>query len=296
MPETGDEPTILRRLLGTQLRTLRESRKITAQHAAEHIRGTPSKISRIENGKSAIREIDIIDLLRLYGVGPVEREQLLELAEQANQRGWWQQYSDVMPSWFQAYVGMEGSAKTIRVYEPLFVPGLLQTEAYAAAVLSLGDVPVSEIERHVYLRKERHRRFIEGNLKLWAIVDESALRRQVGGPKVLREQLTFLMSLCTKKNLTLQVTPTGSGGHAAPGGFSILRFEDKDLGDVVYVEHLTSAMYLHKRQDVDRYLLAIERLSIISEKPARTQGILHNIIDQITEGERDGYPQWNASG
>jgi transcriptional regulator with XRE-family HTH domain len=233
MPDTGEEPTILRRLLGTQLRTLRESRDITALHAATHIRGTPSKISRIENGKSAIREIDIIDLLALYGVGPVEREQLLELAEQANQRGWWHQYSDVMPAWFQAYVAMEGAAKTIRVYEPLFVPGLLQTEAYAAAVLSLGDVPISEIERHVVLRKARHNRFVDGNLKLWAIVDESALRRQVGGPKVLREQLSFLISLCAKKNLTLQITPAGAGGHAAPGGFSLLRFEDKDLGDVV---------------------------------------------------------------
>jgi transcriptional regulator with XRE-family HTH domain len=292
MPPTGpttggaaspEGPTVLRRLLGLQLRGLRESRGISAADAARAIRGSESKISRIELGKSAIREIDVLDLLTLYGVDPAEREQFLTLAEQASRRGWWHQFSDVLPGWFQTYIGMEESAQSIRVYEPLFVPGLLQTPQYAAAVLSLGDLPVNEAERHVMLRKERQRRFLEGQLKLWAIVDESALRRPVGSMEILRDQLRYLISLSTRRNLTLQITSLGEGGHAAPSAFTILRFNEPDMPDVVYVEQLTSALYFDKRADVDRYLLAMERLSVISATPAETRTILSTIINQVEE-------------
>jgi transcriptional regulator with XRE-family HTH domain len=276
-----------------QLRKLRESRKISAADAAKAIRGSESKISRIELGKSAIREIDVLDLLTLYGVDPAEREQFLTLAEQASRRGWWHQFSDVLPAWFQAYIGMEESAQSIRIYEPLFVPGLLQTPQYAAAVLALGDLPVSEAERHVLLRKERQRRFVDGQLKLWAIVDESALRRPVGGWQVLRDQLRYLISLSTRRNLTLQITALGEGGHAAPSAFTILRFNEPDMPDVVYVEQLTSALYFDKRADVDRYLLAMERLSVISATPAETRSILSTIINQVEE-QIDDHSQRNA--
>ncbi len=286
MPEptpATEGPTVLRRLLGMQLRKLRESRDITAADAAKAIRGSESKISRIELGKSAIREIDVLDLLTMYGVDPSEREQFLTLAEQASRRGWWHQFGDVLPTWFQAYIGMEESAQSIRVYEPLFVPGLLQTPQYAAAVLALGDLSVSEAERHVLLRKERQRRFVDGQLKLWAIVDESALRRPVGSLEILRDQLRYLISLSTRRNLTLQITDQGEGGHAAPSAFTILRFNERDMPDVVYVEQLTSALYFDKRADVDRYLLAMERLSVISATPAETRSILSTIINQVEE-------------
>jgi len=282
-PAFTEGPTVLRRLLGMQLRKLRDSRNISAADAAKAIRGSESKISRIELGKSAIREIDVLDLLTLYGVDPAEREQFLTLAEQASRRGWWHQFSDVLPAWFQAYIGMEESAQAIRVYEPLFVPGLLQTPQYAAAVLALGDLPVSETERHVLLRKERQRRFVDGQLKLWAIVDESALRRPVGSLEILRDQLRYLISLSTRRNLTLQITALGEGGHAAPSAFTILRFNEPDMPDVVYVEQLTSALYFDKRADVDRYLLAMERLSVISATPAETRGILSTIVNQVEE-------------
>jgi transcriptional regulator with XRE-family HTH domain len=287
MPEPSqpftEGPTVLRRLLGMQLRKLRESRNISAADAAKAIRGSESKISRIELGKSAIREIDVLDLLTMYGVDPSEREQFLTLAEQASRRGWWHQFSDVLPTWFQAYIGMEESAQSIRVYEPLFVPGLLQTPQYAAAVLALGDLSISEAERHVMLRKERQRRFVDGQLKLWAIVDESALRRPVGSLEILRDQLRYLISLSTRRNLTLQITDLGEGGHAAPSAFTILRFNEPDMPDVVYVEQLTSALYFDKRADVDRYLLAMERLSVISATPAETRSILSTIINQVEE-------------
>jgi transcriptional regulator with XRE-family HTH domain len=293
MPDPDDGPTVLRIMLGTQLRNLRESRGFSAHDAARAIRASDSKISRIELGRSAIREIDVLDLLTFYGVDPDEREQFLALAEQASRPGWWHRFSDIMPDWFKSYIGMEEAAKSIRTYDPLFVPGLLQTPQYTAAVLALGDIPVSETERHAILRKERQRRFTEGQLKLWAIVDESALRRPVGSKEILRDQLRYLVSLSSRQNLTLQITSQGAGGYAAPSGFSILRFGDKDMPDVVYVEHLTSALYFDKKADVDRYLLAMERLSIISNKPADTRGILSTIINQL-EAEIYDHSQRNA--
>ena len=182
MPDSSDGPTVLRILLGSHLRRLRESRGITARQAAGKIRASESKISRIELGRNAIREIDVLDLLTLYGVDAREREQLLTLAEQSNRPGWWHRYNDILPDWFQAYVGMEEAARSIRVYEAQFIPGLLQTEEYATAVISLGDFPLEQAERLVVLRKERQRRFRDGKLKLWVILDEAALRRPVAGP------------------------------------------------------------------------------------------------------------------
>jgi transcriptional regulator with XRE-family HTH domain len=281
VPDSSDGPTVLRILLGTHLRRLRESKGITARQAASAIRSSESKISRIELGRNAIREIDVLDLLTLYKVSTEEKEQLLNLAEQANRPGWWHRYHDILPDWFQAYVGMEEAARSIRVYEPQFIPGLLQTEEYAAAVISLGDFPVEEAERHVVLRKERQRRFREGKLKLWVIVDEAALRRPVAGTSIQVEQLRYLLEQSSTANLTLQVIPYGVGGHAAPSAFSMLRFADRDLPDVVYVENLTSALYLDKQVEVDRYLLAMERLSIVAHVPHRTPDILGTIISEL---------------
>jgi transcriptional regulator with XRE-family HTH domain len=283
MPEATEGPTVLRILLGTQLRRLRENRRISAQAAAKAIRGSESKISRIELGRNAIREIDVLDLLTLYGVGPVEREQLLTLAEQANRPGWWHRFNDILPDWFQSYVGMEEAATSIRVYEPQLVPGLLQIPTYTAAVLAVCDVPLGEAERHIILRKERQRRFTEGRLKLWAILEETALRRPVGSKEILRDQLHYLLSLCHRPNFTLQIIPFGVGGHAVPSGFTLLRFAEPDLPDVAYLEYLTSALYFDKKSEVDRYLLAMERLSIAAAKPSHTAGILTAVIAELEE-------------
>jgi transcriptional regulator with XRE-family HTH domain len=283
MPEPTEGPTVLRILLGAQLRRLREARGITAQAAAKAIRGSESKISRIELGRNAIREIDVLDLLTFYGVDATEREQLLNLAEQANRPGWWHRFNDILPDWFQAYVGMEEAATSIRIYEPQFIPGLLQTPRYTAAVLTMCDIPIGEAERHVILRKERQRRFTEGRVKLWAIIEETALRRPIGSREILLDQLQYLLSLTDRSNLTLQIIPFGRGGHAVPSGFTILRFGDSDLQDVAYLEHLTSALYFDKKSDVDRYLLAMERLSIVSAKPSETPGLLAAIIKQLED-------------
>jgi len=277
-------PTVLRILLGSQLRRLREGRGISAREAAESIRGSESKISRIELGRNAVREIDVADLLTLYGVNdPAEREQLLTLASQANRPGWWYRFNDILPPWFQAYIGLEEAAEAIRLYEPHFVPALLQTEAYATAVLALGDIPRDEMERHVLLRKERQRRFADGQLRLWAILDEEALRRPVGDATVMRGQLEHLIAASEHPNLILQIIPRGTGGYAAPGTFSILRFPDDEMPDIVYVEQLTSALYLDKRHEVDRYLLAMERMSILALDPTATADLIRGIRKETGE-------------
>jgi transcriptional regulator with XRE-family HTH domain len=281
MPDSSEGPTVLRILVGSQLRKLREARGISAKQAANQIRASESKISRIELGRNAIREIDVLDLLTLYGVDPREREQLLNLAEQSNRPGWWHRYNDILPEWFQAYVGMEEAARSIRLYEAQFVPGLLQTEEYATAVISLGDHPIEQAERLVVVRKERQRRFRDGKLKLWVILDEAALRRPIAGAAVQIDQLKYLRETCASPNLTLQVIPYGAGGHAAPTGFAILRFAERDLPDVVYVENLTSALYLDKQADVDRYLLAMERLSLVAYEPRDTPRFIDEIIRQL---------------
>jgi transcriptional regulator with XRE-family HTH domain len=276
-------PTALRILLGTELRRLRDRAGVTSSAAAKAIGGSESKISRMELGRSGFKEADVAILLSLYGITDEdERDQLLSLARRANQPGWWHSYSDVLPSWFQSYIGLEQAAARIRTYEPRFVPGLLQTEDYAAAVISLGDFPPEEVERRVSLRATRQRRFREGALRLWAVIDETTLRRPVGGPEVLRGQLEYLLSVAKQPWLTLQVTPfEASAMHAATGGFTILRFADPQLPDVVYVEQLGNALYLDKREDVDRYTLAMDRISVVSADPDESIDLIGTILEDI---------------
>jgi transcriptional regulator with XRE-family HTH domain len=281
-----DGPTVLRILLGTQLRRLREARGITAQEAAREIRASESKISRMELGRNAVREVDVADLLTLYGItDPAEREQLLSLASQANQPGWWHRYQDVLPSWFQAYIGLEESAESIRSYDMQFVPGLLQTEEYAAAVIALGEFSLEETERLVFLRKERQRRFSSGCLRLTAVIDETALRRPFAEPALMRAQLEYLLDICDRPAFTLQVRPLVTGAHAAPASFSILKFASAELPDVVYVEQLTSAMYLDKAADVVRYTAAMDRISATSATPNQSKEIIRALLKEM-EGSR----------
>jgi hypothetical protein len=178
-------------------------------------------------------------------------------------------------------VGLEESAESIRSYDSLFIPGLLQTEDYAAAVLALGEFSLDEAERLVFLRKERQRRFASGGLRLWAIVDEVALRRPVGSPEIMRAQLDHLSDVCDQPGFALQVVPDSAGGYLAPGSFSILRFAVPDLPDVVYIEQLTSAMYLDKPVDVERYALAMDKLSAAGAPPGQTKQIIRALREDM---------------
>ncbi|MEU4773535.1 helix-turn-helix transcriptional regulator [Micromonospora sp. NPDC023644] len=286
-PGTG--PTVLRMLLGAQLRRLRESSGVTREGAGWEIRASESKISRMELGRVGFKERDVADLLTLYGVtAPAEREALLKLARDANSPGWWHRYGDVLPNWFQSYLGLEAAAALIRSYEVQFVPGLLQTREYARAVVLLGHgrAAPAEIERRVALRMQRQRLLHRENPpQLWAVVDEAALRRPIGGPRVMREQVAALIEATKSPNIRLQVIPFAAGGHAAAGGaFTILRFGDRELPDIVYIEQLTSALYLDKRDDLDYYAVAMERLCVEAEPPERTPEILGGILDDLYPG------------
>ncbi|MGC4797463.1 helix-turn-helix domain-containing protein [Micromonospora saelicesensis] len=281
-PTSG--PTVLRMLLGAQLRRLRESSGVTREGAGWEIRSSESKISRMELGRVGFKERDVADLLTLYGVTEDhERDALLKLARDANSPGWWHRYGDVLPSWFQSYLGLEAAAALIRSYEVQFVPGLLQTPEYARAVVLLGHGAAGpgEIDRRVALRMQRQQLLQRQNPpQLWAVVDEAALRRPIGGAEVMRGQLTALIEATKSPHIRLQVIPFAAGGHAAAGGaFTILRFGDQELPDIVYIEQLTSAIYLDKRDDLDYYAVAMERLCVEAEPPERTAEILGRLLD-----------------
>jgi transcriptional regulator with XRE-family HTH domain len=283
--QPGGGPTVLRILLGSQLRSLRESRGITREDAGYTIRASGSKISRMELGRVSFKERDITDLLSLYGVqDEAERAALVDLARQANSPGWWHKYGDVLPSWFHVYVGLEEAASLIRVYELQFIPGLLQTTDYARAVVRLGQRGASdeEVEHRVSLRMDRQRVLGKASApRLWAVVDEAVLRRPIGGPDVMRTQIERLIEVSKEPNVTLQVMPFRFGGHAAESGsFTIMRFPELDLPDVIYIEQLTSALYLEKREDVERYTEVMEKLSVESEPPERTADVLSRILEE----------------
>ncbi len=240
----------------------------------------------MELGRVSFKERDVADLLELYGVADAaERDVLVALARDANSPGWWHKYGDVLPEWFQVYVGLEEAAELIRVYEVQFVPGLLQTADYARSVMALGQpgAPADEIERRVTLRMTRQNLLTRPNApRFWAVVDEAALRRPIGGREVMRSQLERLIAATKEPNVTLQVMPFRFGGHAAEGGaFTVMRFPEVDLPDVVYVEQLTSALYLDKRDDVERYTEVMERLSVESASPERTSEILSGMLEEV---------------
>jgi hypothetical protein len=289
-PEAGAAggPTVLRMLLGAHLRRLREAEDVSRETAGWEIRASESKISRMELGRVSFKERDVADLLTLYGVtDEEEREAWLTLARQANTPGWWQREGDILPSWFQAYLGLEAAAVLIRTYEVQFIPGLLQTPEYAKAVILLGhgNAPPAEVERRVAVRMKRQQVLArEDPPQLWVVVDEGALRRPIGGPEVMRAQLRALVDATKLPHVRLQVIPFNVGGHAAAGGsFSILRFPEQDLPDVIYIEQLTSALYLDKRDDIDHYAAAMERLAVEAERPDRTGDILGKILREFDE-------------
>lgn len=269
-------PTVLRIALGGQLRKLREARGITREAAGDAIRGSHAKISRLELGRTGFKERDIRDLLTLYGVvDPAERESFLELARQANEPGWWHRYSDLLPSWFGTYLGLEQAASKIRTYEAHLIPGLLQTADYARSVLSLGYED-ADTDRRVTVRQKRQEILFRSDPPVvWAVIDEAALHRHVGGERVHRDQIEHLLKLAELPNITIQVLPYSAGEHAAAGSsFTILRFTEQELPDIVYLEHLTSALYLDRKQDLALYLAVMDRLSVQAERPERSIEIL----------------------
>ncbi|MFD8234610.1 helix-turn-helix domain-containing protein [Streptomyces sp. NPDC059696] len=278
-------PMVPRLALGARLRGLREGRGIGRAEAGYVIRASPSKISRMEAGRHGFKLRDVADLLTLYGVtDKAERATLLALAEQANTPAWWRSYSDVVPAWMQTYLGAEQAASLIRSFRVQRVPGLLQTADYARAAVRLAhpDAGAAETDRRVELRMAR-RRILHRQpaTRLWAVIDEAALRRPVGGSRVMREQLRHLIECCALPHVTVQVLPFAAGAHAGEGGpVTILRLPGGQLPDVVYLEQLTGALYPDRPAEIECYWDAMNRLVVEAESPDETPTILHRILQE----------------
>jgi len=250
-------PTVRRRRLALELRRLREAAKLTCEEVAEHLECSASKISRVETGRVSVSPRDVRDMLELYGVPVAQRESLVQLARDSRQKGWWHAFSDTMQPQFATYVGLESAASEIRIYEVSLIPELLQTEDYARAVIRSGMMssPSDDIDRQVALRMARQPAITRDDPpKVWAVLDEAALRRQVGGPGLMRLQLEHLLAQASLPNVAVQVIPFGGGAHPAMGRpFIILVFPERVDTDVVYLEDLTSALYVEDVAEVDRY-------------------------------------------
>ncbi len=277
-------PTALRIVLGTQLRRLREARGITAGAAGHAIRASHAKISRMELGRVGFRERDVTDLLTLYGIaGDQERRAFLNLVRRANVPGWWHQYSDIVVSWFEIYLGLEQASSVIRTYQPQLVPGLLQTEEVARIVIQLDDPRPSDddIERRVALRMSRQDVLTQpGAPQLWAVIEEVSLWR-LNERSAIRAQIDHLIAMAELPNVTLQVVPIYSSTVILGGPFTILRFAEPDLPDIVYLEQLSSALYLDKSEDIQHYRTIMDRLCVQSKSPAETIKFLSNTLKEI---------------
>jgi hypothetical protein len=276
--EPGAAPTVRRIILGAQLRRLREATQLNRADAGYTIRASESKMRRLETGQVGFKERDVADLLTLYGItNDVERQQFLDLVTQSNQVGWWHPYSDLIPKWFEDYVGLEEAASRIQTYELMFVPGLLQTEEYARAVAGHGEPPAApeEIERRVNLRRQRQKILLGPQApKMWAIIDEAVLHRPLGGAAVLRDQIGHLLDMTAQSNISVQVVPFHKSGTSAESAFTLLRFAEPELPNVAYVEHVTGALYVEKLDEVEIYSRAMDGLAVSAETPDGSRQLL----------------------
>lgn len=285
--QSGSGSMVRRILLGSQLRRLRESKGITREAAGYSIRASESKISRMELGRVSFKERDVADLLTLYGISDdAERTALLGLVREANVAGWWHGFGDVLPSWFQTYVGLEESASAIRSFESQFVHGLLQADEYSRAVIELGHpgAPAEEVERRLDLRHKRQKLLTSENApEIVAVMDEAVVRRSFGGAEVMHAQLRHLVEVSHQPNVTVQLLPLEFTGYSAgaSGTFTQLSFPESDVSDVVYVEQLTGAMYIDKRDEVDQYHDVMEKLRTDSLSPAATRDRLNSILQAM---------------
>ncbi|WP_235877776.1 helix-turn-helix domain-containing protein [Saccharopolyspora karakumensis] len=278
-------PTVRRRRLAAELRRLRAHSEVTQQQAATHLGCTQAKIGRFETAKRSPSVGDVSALLDFYEVDNAEREQLINLARDARKRGWWHSYSDVLPEWYETYVGLEAEASSIHTYESEAIPGLLQTREYAYAITksTLIRAHDAEIGRRVDLRIQRQERVTGDNpLELWAVVGEAALRRPVGGDGVLRRQLEHILKLGQLPNVTLQVMPLDAGAHPAQAGpFVILRYSNHIDPDVVYLETHVGGLYLEREIELTNYATMMDHLRAHAVDPEGSVDFIQQRIGEL---------------
>ncbi|MET8135637.1 MULTISPECIES: helix-turn-helix transcriptional regulator [unclassified Streptomyces] len=281
----GSAPTVLRMVLGKRLRQLREQAGVSFEEAARALEVTALTVRRIEKAEVGLRIPYVRELLRLYGVPAAEVDDFLALAREANQPGWWYKYRDVLPDWFSAYVSLESEASVIRLYEPHYVPGLLQTHDYATTLMRVGfpNEPEGDIARRVALRMKRQDLLAKPEAPaVWAILDETVLRRPVGGPGVMRAQFDRLTEVLDMPKVRIQIMRFGVGAHpGAFGPFHHFRFGFSELPDIVYTESLVGAVYVDRPDDVVSYLEVLDRMSVQAEPVARTRAILGELRKEL---------------
>jgi transcriptional regulator with XRE-family HTH domain len=282
----GDSPTVLRMLLARQLQALREKAGMTYEQAAEAIYSSPWTIRRMERAEGGLKPLTVKSLLMAYGITDIrEIDAFLDLARGASKPGWWHSYDDVLPSWFRTAVGLEESASLIRSYQPQVVPGLLQTEGYIRAITaaSFPAAPEDFTERAVALRLARQQLLARPEPPgYWVVMDETVLRRRIGGPQVMREQLARLIEATQLPKVTIQVIPFDAGWHPALHGmFNIYRFAASEVPDVVYGETLTGAFYLNKPDEAARYIQALDQMCAQAASPEQTAAILRDTMKEI---------------
>jgi transcriptional regulator with XRE-family HTH domain len=279
-------PTVRRRRLGQELRRLREDRGMTAEEVADRLLVSQSKISRLENGRRSISPRDVRDLCAVYEVDDKKLvESLMQMAKESRQQGWWHAFAELSPS-YSVYIGLETDASSLRVYEPQIVPGLLQTPAYAAAVISgaLPEVTPEEVSSRVQVRMRRQQRVWDDRtpLRLWAVVDEAVLRREVGGRATMVEQLHRLAECAALPHVTLQVMPFSAGAHPGVNGqYAILEFPEATDSTVIYLEGGTSDLYLEKPHDVQYYSVMYEHLRAQALSPEHSRRFITEVAAEM---------------
>jgi transcriptional regulator with XRE-family HTH domain len=273
----GVSPVVRRRRLAAELRRLRTVTQMTLDDVAQVLECSAAKVRRIETGQVGARIQDVRELLRCYGVSDPERDVLLALVRHSRGRGWWQDYSDFVSDEFQTYVGLEHEASIIYTYEVYLIPGLLQTERYAATVMGAHqDCPLSDVERGLSIRMTRQR-LLEGDEppRLWAVVHERALERATYGPKMMVEQYERLISIAVRPTVTLQVLPSSAGAHPRSRfSYTILGFSNPADPPVVYAELLTSAHHIRQAEAIDQYQIEFDRLRGRALDPAESVALI----------------------
>ncbi|MFJ8359553.1 helix-turn-helix domain-containing protein [Streptomyces sp. NPDC093984] len=286
MSEPRSAPTVGQVVLGRRLLDLRERAGLKREEAARILRVASATVRRMETAEVALKIPYLQLLLKAYGVSDEEAEAFVQLAEEANRPGWWQRFHDILPGWFSMYVSLEGAAALIRQYEPHFVPGLMQTEEYARGVLksgAIGQTRPEDIERHVALRMQRQELLTRDDApRIWVVMEETALRRPVGGPAVMRAQVERLLEVTRLPHVTLQVLEFSSGPHPGTyGPFVLFRFAMSELPDMVYSEYLTGAVYLDARAEVATHLEVMDRMAAQAAPAQRTKEILEDLRKEL---------------
>jgi len=280
--DSNVSPTARRMVLGVRLRKLREAAGLSRTQAGHLLRGSASKISRMELGQVKFKDMDIDDLLKTYGVyDQDEQEVYRKFASEANQTGWWRRYGDVMPDWLDDLIGLEQAASRIQAYELVFITGLLQTRDYARAIARDGNPSATDdqVEQRVALRMRRQQLLHRPDApKLWVIMDESVLHRPVGGATVMREQIEHLLAVTADlPNISLQIVPNNVSGYAAETPFSLLRFNEPELPNLVYVEYHSNAQYIDDPKETEPHIRAFDRLMVDAYTPDSTRQFLDKL-------------------